>query len=227
MEFFSRENNSRTFDDNRTFLAPNLLSGVYRNYLKRLFDIVFVVVMAVPLLVIVALLAVVIGLDGANPFYLQKRVGKNGRHFKMVKLRSMVPDAEALLQEHLQSDPSARQEWDHFQKLRNDPRITRVGKLMRATSLDELPQFWNVLIGEMSLVGPRPMMPSQVELYPGLAYFDMSPGITGFWQISSRNECSFSDRAYHDSEYYKKLSLGTDIAVVLRTVTVVLAATGV
>ncbi len=221
MEFYSREN------DGHSFVAPTSPPGMYRNYLKRLFDIVFVIVIAAPLLVIVVFLAAVVSLDGANPFYIQHRLGKHGRQFKMIKLRSMVPNAHALLQEHLQRDPIARQEWDHYQKLQFDPRITRIGELIRATSVDELPQFWNVLTGEMSIVGPRPMMPDQVELYPGSAYFEMSPGITGFWQVSSRNECSFSDRAVHDSEYYKKLSLRTDVTVILRTVTVVLSGTGV
>jgi exopolysaccharide production protein ExoY len=221
MEYYSRGN------ARHNYVASTSIPGMYRNYMKRLFDIVFVLIIAVPLLVIVAILAAIVSLDGANPFYIQHRLGKNGRQFKMIKLRSMVPNAHAQLQDYLQNNPIARQEWEHYQKLRFDPRITRIGALIRATSLDELPQFWNVLTGEMSVVGPRPMMPDQVDLYPGSAYFRMSPGITGFWQVSCRNESSFSDRAKHDSDYYKTLSLRTDVSVIMRTVTVVVSGTGV
>lgn len=221
MEFHSRN------DFAQAFVVPVAHAGVYRTHLKRVCDIAFALVIAVPVALVVALLALVISLDGANPFYLQKRIGKNGKTFKMLKLRSMVPNAHDLLEEHLKRNPDARAEWARFQKLRNDPRITRVGRMIRSSSLDELPQFWNVLIGEMSVVGPRPMMPEQAQLYPGLSYYSMRPGITGFWQISDRNECSFSERAFHDSNYDRKLSFPTDFRILLRTVSVVVAGTGV
>ena len=201
--------------------------GLYRNLYKRLFDIVFVLLIALPVSLVVGVLALLIARDGSNPFYFQKRVGMDGKVFYMIKLRSMVPNADKLLEAHLASDPAARAEWDERQKLENDPRITRLGRLIRSTSLDELPQFWNVLVGEMSIVGPRPMMVDQVRLYPGTAYYNMRPGITGFWQISERNEASFAERAFHDTHYDAKLGLGTDLRVILRTVGVVVTATGI
>ena len=173
------------------------------------------------------LLAAMVASDGRSPFYAQERVGKNGRTFRMWKLRSMVPGADKLLEEHLAANPKARAEWDAHQKLSKDPRITKVGRMLRSSSLDELPQFFNVLTGDMSVVGPRPMMPNQCYLYPGTEYYAMRPGITGFWQISVRNESSFRERTEFDRSYYRQLSLGTDAGVILKTLNVVLRGTGV
>ena len=112
------------------------------------------------------------------------------------------------------------------QKLKNDPRVTKIGQLMRKASLDELPQLWNVLAGEMSLVGPRPMMPEQKNLYPGKAYYSMRPGLTGLWQVSQRNASSFASRADFDTSYAGQLSLRTDLGIIFATVGVVLRGTG-
>ena len=198
----------------------------YRLMGKRVLDVVLVVLMAPPALFTVAVLALIITLDGKSAFYRQRRVGLNGKEFSMLKLRSMIPNADAALEAYLASSPTARAEWDRNQKLTNDPRITRFGHFIRRTSLDELPQLLNVLKGEMSLVGPRPMMTNQKELYPGDEYYRMRPGITGYWQTSERNECSFRERASYDASYYRDLSLGTDFKVLLATVNVVMAATG-
>lgn len=199
---------------------------LYRDYVKRLFDIVVVLLLAVPTLLIVAVFAVLIMRDGHAPFYRQARVGRDGRRFSMWKLRSMVPGAEYQLEEYLAKDPKARDEWDRTQKLRDDPRITFIGRIIRPTSIDELPQLWNVFVGEMSLVGPRPMLPSQTVIYPGSAYFAIRPGITGYWQTSSRNDASFAQRADFDTRYLKDLSLWTDLKILWRTVIVVLRGTG-
>jgi lipopolysaccharide/colanic/teichoic acid biosynthesis glycosyltransferase len=193
---------------------------------KRLFDIVFVLFFAVPMFLIVTLLALLVATDGRSPFYTQKRVGLNGKVFRMYKLRSMVTDADKVLADYLASNPAARAEWDRDQKLKNDPRVTWVGRLIRKTSLDELPQFFNVLKGDMSVVGPRPMMCEQQALYPGTEYYEMRPGITGLWQTSVRNESSFEQRAEYDREYFFKMSLTTDLKLVLRTLGVVMRATG-
>ena len=144
----------------------------------------------------------------------------------MVKLRSMVFNAEERLREFLDQNPQASVMWERDQKLQDDPRVTAIGRFIRKTSLDELPQLWNVLIGDMSLVGPRPMMVNQQHLYPGSAYYALRPGITGFWQISVRNGSSFAARAGFDSAYLRKLSLKTDLAVLFKTVGVVLRGTG-
>ena len=136
-------------------------------------------------------------------------------------------DAESALARHIATDPEARAEWDSTQKLKKDPRITPVGRLIRKTSLDELPQLWNVLKGDMSLVGPRPMMVSQREIYPGIAYYNLRPGITGNWQVSERNESEFRARAVYDTAYDRELNLKTDVNILFKTVGVVLRATGV
>jgi len=199
---------------------------IYRDGLKRALDVTLVLIAALPVLIVLMVLAALISLDGGSPIYLQKRVGRSGRVFHMWKLRSMVMNADALLEQHLARDPALRREWNHTQKLRHDPRITRIGRIIRKTSLDELPQLWNVLRGDMSLVGPRPMMIDQQDLYPGTAYYALRPGITGFWQTSVRNESSFAERAGFDTDYLRKLSFATDLRVLLRTVKVVVNGTG-
>lgn len=193
---------------------------------KRALDLSVVLVGALPVLLAVALLALVVAGQGGRPFYRQLRVGRDGRQFWMYKLRTMRPDAEVALASLLAADPEARAEWARAQKLRTDPRITRLGRFLRKTSLDELPQLWNVAKGDMSLVGPRPMMPEQQGLYPGEAYFRLRPGITGLWQVSERNRTSFAERAEFDTAYAEALSLRTDLGIFLRTVQVVLKGTG-
>jgi exopolysaccharide production protein ExoY len=174
----------------------------------------------------VLLLALLIARDGHSPFYWNARVGRSGRVFHMLKLRTMVRDADARLEAHLAADPAAAAEWGATQKLKKDPRITTFGRILRKTSMDELPQLWNVLVGDMSLVGPRPMMPSQQVLYPGRAYYTLRPGLTGPWQVSDRNGCTFAKRAEFDRDYEQSLSLATDLRLLARTVAVVLKGTG-
>lgn len=200
--------------------------ALYRNHAKRVLDVLFVVLMApvaLPLLFVACLLA---SLDGGPVFYKQRRIGRHGRVFRLLKIRTMVPNAEALLQQHLEDDAEARAEWECTQKLKRDPRITPIGRFLRKSSLDELPQLWNVLKGDMSLIGPRPMMVCQQDLYPGTAYYAMRPGITGSWQVSDRNESSFASRAQYDAEYYKSLSFATDLSILVRTIGVVVRGTG-
>ncbi|WP_425051233.1 sugar transferase [Psychromarinibacter sp. S121] len=200
--------------------------GLYRSFGKRALDILFVLLVAPMALILIAVAALLTALDGHNPFYFQPRVGRHGRTFWLVKIRSMVTDADEQLAAYLASNPEARREWDDKQKLDNDPRITRVGHFLRRSSLDELPQLWNVLTGDMSVVGPRPMMVEQQEIYPGKAYYDLRPGITGAWQVSDRNECSFAGRARFDNEYNAQLSLKLDLDILFRTAGVVLKCTG-
>jgi len=199
---------------------------IYQEFGKRALDLVLIAVLAVPTLLIVSILALLVARDGASPFYFQDRVGRNGKTFRIWKLRSMVPDADKALENHLANNPAAKEEWNLTQKLQNDPRVTRVGRIIRKTSLDELPQLWNVLLGEMSLVGPRPMMPCQRSMYPGTAYYALRPGITGSWQVSARNESSFAQRAQFDTSYNRNLSFSTDLNILLRTVRVVIKGTG-
>jgi lipopolysaccharide/colanic/teichoic acid biosynthesis glycosyltransferase len=200
--------------------------GLYRCYFKRAFDILAVLLAAPFVVPVILIMSLLILRDGGPAFYCQDRVGRGGRVFRIWKLRSMVIDADRKLEAHLASDPRARVEWDEHQKLKNDPRVTPAGRLIRKTSLDELPQLWNVLKGDMSLVGPRPMMPRQASLYPGRAYYRLRPGLTGFWQISDRNQTSFASRAAYDTQYARRLSLPTDLFVLLATIWVVLRGTG-
>ena len=199
---------------------------LYQSYIKRILDI-FLVLIALPaVLPVTLIIALAIKRDGGPAFYSQARVGRNGEIFRMWKLRSMVVDAERKLDELLNHDIAARMEWIETQKLKRDPRITPLGKLIRKTSLDELPQLWNVLIGDMSLVGPRPFMPEQIDLYPGDDYYELRPGLTGFWQVHDRNGTSFAARAIFDARYNAEVSFLTDVRVMLATLAVVARKTG-
>jgi lipopolysaccharide/colanic/teichoic acid biosynthesis glycosyltransferase len=199
---------------------------LYRDFGKRALDVTVVIVLAPLVAPLVALLFLLIALDGGTPLFRQKRLGRDGRVFTIMKLRTMVPDAERALHDLIRRDPDAAAEWKERQKLRQDPRVTRFGSFLRRTSLDELPQLWNVLRGDMSLVGPRPMMPSQRSLYPGRAYYSLRPGITGLWQVSERNDNSFASRACYDDHYAAEVSLKLDVATLARTLMVVMRGTG-
>jgi lipopolysaccharide/colanic/teichoic acid biosynthesis glycosyltransferase len=205
---------------------PEAPRGLYARFGKRMLD-VFLILVAAPMVLLVCLpMALMIMLDGGSPFYKQARVGRQGKLYTMWKFRTMVQDADVKLQQYLDQNPDAAAEWLHYQKLRNDPRITPVGRILRKTSLDELPQLWNVLKGDMSLVGPRPMMDGQQSLYPGEDYYALRPGITGPWQVSVRNESSFADRAGFDSTYLAEQSLMADVKLLFATVTVVAGGSG-
>lgn len=200
--------------------------GFYTRYLKRPLDILLVCLALPVLLPVVLVLLVMIASDGGKPFYSQMRLGKSGRSFRMWKFRSMVSDADQMLASYLDANPDARSEWDLKQKLTNDPRITHFGRFIRKTSLDELPQLWNVVCGDMSIVGPRPMMVDQAVHYPGADYYHMRPGVTGLWQITDRNDSSFAERATFDAEYARTLSLRNDARIIASTIGVVLRCTG-
>lgn len=200
--------------------------GVYARHGKRWLDIVLVLAVAPLALFLVAVIGFLILLDGGQPFFSQQRVGRGGRCFRMWKLRTMERNADSLLLAHLSQSQAARAEWSSTQKLRSDPRVTGLGRWLRKSSLDELPQLWNVLLGDMSLVGPRPMLPAQRALYPGQAYYALRPGLTGPWQVSSRNGCAFAERAVFDAAYGQALSFRTDMRLMLATVRVVLRGTG-
>ncbi len=205
--------------------------GLYASFGKRVFDLIFLILIVPVALPLLILLVVVTGLFGGRPLYSQIRVGQDGRGFRCWKIRTMVRDADDALAEILAADPALAAEWSDKQKLACDPRVTRLGAFLRRTSLDELPQLWNVLNGTMSLVGPRPFMPDQRAMYNAgcadAAYYRMRPGLTGLWQISKRSQGTFAERAGYDAEYADCISLGTDIAILTRTATVVLRGTGV
>ena len=196
--------------------------------LKRVFDLaaalVLLVLGALPFLY----MALRIRRDGGPAIFAHQRVGQSGRMFPCFKFRTMHVDAEQQLRDLLARDPQARDEWEREFKLRNDPRITRIGHFLRRTSLDELPQLLNVIRGEMSLVGPRPVVESELQRYGDqLGYYLMvRPGMTGLWQVSGRNDLDYDSRIYLDAWYVKNWSLWYDLIILLKTVKVVLQRTG-
>lgn len=202
--------------------------GPYARFGKRAFDIALVLVLlpfALPILAVVSLAMLILG---ENPVFSQSRIGQNGRVFRIWKLRTMRHDADIVLADILRRDPVRRAEWQQTQKLKNDPRVTPLGGFLRKTSIDELPQLLNVLLGDMSMIGPRPMMVDQAPLYgPNLdVYFSMRPGISGQWQVTERNDANFARRAQIDAEYARELSFGLDLSIAFKTMTAVLRSTG-
>ncbi|WP_368184527.1 sugar transferase [Aestuariibius sp. HNIBRBA575] len=201
----------------------------YASFGKRIFDIVLALAILPLITPIILGVWMMARRDGGPGLFVQDRVGLNGTTFKCLKIRSMVHDADRKLTQYLDQNPDAAAEWHINQKLRHDPRITAFGKFIRATSLDELPQVFNILKGEMSFIGPRPFMLNQEALYRqanGTGYYQLRPGISGPWQVSGRGETSFADRADFDNEYYRNLSFRTDMKLVFQTFKVLAQRTG-
>ena len=173
--------------------------------------------------------ALMVRADGGPAFFAHQRVGRGGKLFGCLKFRSMVIDSQARLETLLANDPAARAEWEATRKLKNDPRITPIGRFLRSTSLDELPQLINVLRGEMSLVGPRPVQEAEIDRYYGASaahYMAVRPGITGLWQVSGRSETSYESRVALDVAYVSRPSMIADLTILLRTPVAVLSRRG-
>ncbi len=204
----------RNLDRNRAVLRIETI-------LKRFIDIIGSIVGIVCLipLTIIIWIANLIVKDNGPIFYTQERIGKNGKIFKMYKYRSMVVGADEKLKEYLEKNEEARKEYAEYKKLKNDPRITKIGAFLRKTSLDEFPQFINILKGEMSLVGPRPYLPREKEEINGFFNYIMSckPGLTGFWQVNGRSDVTFTDRLDMDMKYYYNHNLKMDIKILKDT----------
>ncbi|MGJ0223497.1 sugar transferase [Streptococcus pyogenes] len=197
--------------------------------IKRLMDIIGALTFFTVFLPLYLAVALGVRLSSRGPiFYVQDRMGLHGRTFRFYKFRSMVENSDEVFSSFLEDDEEARSQWERYQKLDRDPRITRFGQFIRRTSLDELPQFWNVLLGDMSLVGPRPCMPSQKNLYGAhwKAYCAVRPGLTGLWQVSGRNRLTYDQRVALDAEYIRGWSIHLDLVILLRTVTVVVSGAG-
>lgn len=196
---------------------------------KRLIDLALVVV-ALPVVVpLIILILLVTWAEGGKPIYRQRRVGLGGQEFSCWKVRTMVQNADRVLADLVARDPEIAAEWHRNQKLARDPRITRLGRFLRRTSLDELPQLLNVLGGSMSLIGPRPFTPDQKPLYADgrdSSYYRLRPGLSGLWQVSRRSAGSFADRVHYDELYGQQVSLSVDLTILWRTFAVVLRATG-
>lgn len=188
--------------------------------LKRMLDImvsVSALCMALPLMLVVA---AVLKFSGGPVFFVHDRIGFGGRIFGCLKFRTMVQNPNKTLQDHLAANPDAMAEWQETQKLKNDPRITFLGHMLRRSSIDELPQLINIIRGQMSCVGPRPVMADELERYGDDAalYLQTRPGLTGLWQISGRNRISYEERVALDCDYIRRWSLGRDIAILFRTI---------
>ncbi|AWV05057.1 sugar transferase [Burkholderia sp. JP2-270] len=198
------------------------------DWAKRVFDVVCALSMIVVLAPLLLLIAVMVMLDGGPCVFGHTRIGMNGVKFRCLKFRSMVTNADEVLRELLERDPVARAEWERDFKLKDDVRITRLGRFIRSTSLDELPQLWNVVRGEMSLVGPRPIVEAELERYGAYTsyYLMTKPGITGMWQVSGRSDLDYASRVSLDVQYAKTRSFGGDALIMFKTIGVALKRRG-
>lgn len=179
-----------------------------------------------PLLVAIA---VMIKIESkGNVLYGHRRLGPGNQHFYCLKFRTMHADADSVLEEYLAKDPALREEWERNHKLRDDPRVTKVGRILRKTSLDELPQLWNVLVGEMSLIGPRPIVDDEIPRYKDgyELYRRIRPGMSGFWQVSGRSDTDYDERVGMDTYYVRNWSVWLDVVILIRTVSIVLKGRG-
>jgi lipopolysaccharide/colanic/teichoic acid biosynthesis glycosyltransferase len=208
--------------------GSRLAAGFYARTGKRAFDIGFVLLLLPVLVPVILVLWSAVRCDDGAGFFGHARIGRNGKPFRCWKLRSMVPDAEARLQAHLDADPAAAAEWRRSHKLADDPRVSRLGRVLRKTSLDELPQIWNVLKGEMSFVGPRPIVTRELARYGSSApaYLAQKPGITGLWQVSGRNDISYDERVALDVAYLTRRSFLKDLKIIAKTGLAVIGTTG-
>ena len=222
-----RSNDLNNTQSEESYQMIHIPSKPLYDFLKRCFDIVFsflaIILLIIPFIIIS--LIIVIDSPGASPIYVQKRVGKNGREFKFYKFRSMVPDAESMLDSLLDQN---EMEGPAF-KIKNDPRITRFGKFIRRTCIDELPQLMNILKGDMSFVGPRPPLPREVAMYDEYQYqrLKVTPGLTCYWQVMpQRNSVSFVEWMLCDIKYIEERGIKTGIVIILKTVGAVLGMEG-
>ncbi|NES99563.1 MAG: sugar transferase [Sphaerospermopsis sp. SIO1G2] len=199
--------------------------GLNGDFTKRLFDIAFSLSVLIVFFPIYLILALLIAISSKGPiFYIQERVGKNYRRFKCIKFRTMVNNADEILDEIMATSPELRQEFTSTFKLKKDPRITKIGHFLRITSLDEFPQFWNVLKGDMSVVGPRPLVAEELVKY-GIhidQILTIRPGITGLWQVSGRNDIPYPRRVLIDLHYVKFRTFWLDLWIILKTINVIL-----
>jgi len=207
----------RRFKKKRTFK--------FYNFVKNIFDLLFSIIFLISFLPLFILISLLIKLSSRGPiFFIQKRIGKNKIPFKCIKFRTMHPESKYILENLLLKDSELKKEFEETHKIKNDPRITTIGKLLRKTSLDELPQFINVLRGEMSIVGPRPIVKEEKDKY-GKNFkrvFFIKPGITGLWQVSGRNNLTYKRRVMLDMNYVENYNLLMDLRILLRTFGVIL-----
>jgi len=195
---------------------------------ERGLDLVFAIGLGIVFSPVIIAAVAALGVSKGPILFCQPRLGRGGGEFKVYKFRTMVPNATEVLHEVLAQNPGLRAEWEACFKLKNDPRVTPIGRFLRKTSLDELPQLWNIIRGDMSLVGPRPIEPFEIEKYGRFAkhYYAQRPGLTGLWQVSGRSDSSYERRVVLDAYYSKHRSLRMNLGIILKTVRVVLKGSG-
>jgi lipopolysaccharide/colanic/teichoic acid biosynthesis glycosyltransferase len=206
----------------RLNLSSSVLNG---NFIKRTFDIVFALFILIVFSPLYLVLMILIALNSQGPiFYVQQRVGKNHKLFNCIKFRTMVNGADKILETMINDSDQMRQEFQDSFKLKHDPRITKIGRFLRLTSLDEFPQFWNVLKGEMSIVGPRPLVPEELPRYGSKinTVLTIKPGITGLWQVSGRNDIPYPKRIQIDVYYATSHNWVLDLSIVFKTIGVII-----
>jgi exopolysaccharide production protein ExoY len=208
--------------------AGSVNRRLFRDSVKRVFDVLGAVVLGVVFSPLIVVVAVLLRLEGGPVVFRHRRVGRHGKGFDCLKFRSMRPDADRVLRELLEQRPEFRAEWVRDHKLRDDPRVTAVGRFLRRTSLDEVPQLWNVIRGEMSLVGPRPVVREELLRYGRCAsiYLAARPGVTGLWQVNGRNNTDYRRRVVLDVYYVRRQNLFLDFYILLKTTYVVLGGSG-
>jgi len=209
-------------------VRQNLMSW-WQKTIKRTLDLTFIAITSPLLLPIFGLISLVVWASSSGGiFYSQKRIGQGGKTIRIWKFRTMVKNADEVLERHLEQSPKLKKEWDKNHKLKGDPRVTRVGRFLRKSSLDELPQVWNILRGEMSLVGPRPIIDAEVRHYGDKykVYLQVKPGITGLWQVSGRNNLNYATRVRLDEYYVRNWSVWFDLHIIARTPWTIITGTG-
>lgn len=221
----------RLYTENVVLLnAKNNLASLRNKLIKRIFDIVMSLILCIPIIPIILLTCIWVKIDSKGPiFFNAKRIGKHGKTFTCYKFRSMYMNSDEILADYLAKNPKAKAEWDEFQKLHDfDPRVTKAGKIMRKTSLDELPQILNVLKGEMSLVGPRPYLPREIDKMGAYLPIIITtvPGITGYWQVNGRSDVTFEGRLKMDDWYIRNWSVWMDMVLLLKTIQAVFFSKG-
>jgi Undecaprenyl-phosphate galactose phosphotransferase WbaP len=202
--------------------------GAQNSLIKNVLDFAFAGILVALLTPLFLMISALIKIDGGPVIFSQSRVGRNNSRFQCFKFRSMILNGDEVLKAKLESDPRAAAEWSEMRKLKNDPRVTKFGRILRATSLDELPQLINVLRQEMSFVGPRPIVECEIERYGKdiSFYYKTRPGITGLWQVSGRSNISFAERVRLDVKYIRNWSLLDDLFILFRTVPAVIRRRG-
>lgn len=214
-----------------TLIAPRIhdRNSVSKDRVSRVLDISLILFAAPYIILAFLVIAILIKLDSPGPiFFRQRRIGRFGRKFQIYKFRTMFQNADQHLQNYLDNSPELKAQWLTTHKLKEDPRVTRLGSLLRKLSLDELPQIWNIIIGDMSLVGPRPIVDAEVEKYGKCfdLYIQVRPGLTGLWQVSGRNDTTYERRVELDEYYIRNRSLKLDLQILWKTVSVVLKKDG-